>query len=79
VARTSRTLPRERLVWAISAGMSAAEIGWIDILALFDAGILYLICLGTADRRDAADRHEKRMRALPINDAPMAGAGGPGG
>jgi len=52
------------------------EVGWVwfcfgvEMLALFDAWILYLAFLRTADRRPDADRHEARLRALPPESLP---------
>jgi cellulose synthase (UDP-forming) len=52
------------------------EVGWvwfcfaIEILALFDAFLLYLTFLRTSDRRGEADGHEARLRALPPNQLP---------
>jgi cellulose synthase (UDP-forming) len=52
------------------------QIGWVwvcfivEILALFDALILYLAFLRTSDRRAEADSHEVRLRALPPEDLP---------
>jgi cellulose synthase (UDP-forming) len=53
-----------------------SEVGWvwfcfaIELLALVDALILYLIFLRTSDRRAEADRHEARLRALPPDNLP---------
>ena len=52
------------------------EVGWvwfcfaIEILALFDALILYLGFLRTSDRRAEADGHEARLRALSPDQLP---------
>src|SRR5712691_3512955 len=52
------------------------EIGWvwfcfaIELLALVDAFILYLMFLRTTDRRPEADQHEARLRALPGDRQP---------
>jgi cellulose synthase (UDP-forming) len=52
------------------------QIGWVwvcfivEVLALFDALILYLAFLRTSDRRAEADIHEARLRALPPKDLP---------
>ena len=52
------------------------EVGWvwfcfaIEILALFDALILYLGFLRTSDRRPEADGHEARLRALSPDQLP---------
>ena len=52
------------------------QVGWvwfcfvIEILALFDALILYLAFLRTSDRRAEADHHEARLRALPPQELP---------
>jgi cellulose synthase (UDP-forming) len=52
------------------------EVGWvwfcfaIEILALFDALILYLTFLRSSDRRAEADSHEARLRALSPNQFP---------
>lgn len=46
------------------------ELAWIwlcftiEVVALFDAGLLYLIFLRRADRRGEADAHEARLRAM---------------
>src|SRR5471032_75187 len=42
----------------------------IEVLALFDALILYLAFLRTSDRHAEADRHEARLRALPSEELP---------
>ncbi|MGA2941867.1 MAG: glycosyltransferase [Xanthobacteraceae bacterium] len=42
----------------------------VEVLALFDALILYLAFLRTSDRRAEADRHEARLRALPPGELP---------
>jgi cellulose synthase (UDP-forming) len=42
----------------------------IEMLALFDALILYLAFLRTSDRHAEADRHEARLRALPPEELP---------
>ncbi len=53
------------------------EVGWVwfcfavEILALFDAFILYLTFLRTSDRRAEADGHEARLRSLPANQLPL--------
>ena len=52
------------------------QVGWIwtcfviEVLALFDALILYLAFLRTSDRHAEADRHEVRLRALSQEDLP---------
>lgn len=52
------------------------EIAWIwlcfalECLALGDAFILYLTFLRTTDRRVEADRHDRRLRALPADRLP---------
>ena len=52
------------------------QVGWIwtcfviEVLALFDALILYLAFLRTSDRHAEADRHEVRLRALSHEDLP---------
>ena len=52
------------------------EVGWvwfcfaIEILALFDALILYLAFLRTSDRRAEADGHEARLRTLSPDQLP---------
>ena len=62
------------LVWRVTttldlAGLGTLESGWVlfcfgvEIFALFDAAILYLIFMRTTDRRPEADRHERRLRA----------------
>ena len=52
------------------------EVGWVyfcfavEVLALFDAFILYLAFLRTSDRRTEADAHEARLRTLPAGELP---------
>ena len=52
------------------------QVSWVwfcfvvEILALFDALILYLAFLRTSDRRTEADHHEARLRALPPQELP---------
>jgi cellulose synthase (UDP-forming) len=52
------------------------EISWIwlcftiELLAIADQLILYVIFLRTSDRRAEADRHEARLRALPPEQLP---------
>jgi cellulose synthase (UDP-forming) len=52
------------------------EVGWVyfcfavEVLALFDAFILYLAFLRTSDRRAEADCQEARLRALPPQQLP---------
>ncbi len=52
------------------------EIGWVyfcfavEVLALFDALILYLAFLRTSDRSGEADLHEARLRAMPPDELP---------
>jgi cellulose synthase (UDP-forming) len=52
------------------------EIGWVwfcfavEVLALFDALILYLALLRTSDRSGEADVHEARLRSLPPETVP---------
>jgi cellulose synthase (UDP-forming) len=52
------------------------EVGWVyfcfavEVLALFDALILYLAFLRTSDRHAEADRHEARLRALSPDELP---------
>ncbi len=52
------------------------EVGWvwfcfaIEMLALFDAFILYLTFLRSSDRRAEADGHEARLRALSPDRLP---------
>jgi cellulose synthase (UDP-forming) len=52
------------------------QVGWIwtcfaiEVLALFDALILYLAFLRTSDRHAEADYHEVRLGALPQEDLP---------
>ena len=69
------------LAWRVTTtldvdGLGPFESGWVlfcfavEMFALFDAGILYLIFLRTTDRRAEADRHEGRMRALPPAEMP---------
>ena len=42
----------------------------VEVLALFDALILYLAFLRTSDRSGEADVHEARLRALPTEELP---------
>jgi len=42
----------------------------VEILALFDALILYLAFLRTSDRHAEADAHEARLRASPPEKLP---------
>jgi cellulose synthase (UDP-forming) len=52
------------------------EVGWVwlcfivETLALADALFLYITFLRTSNRRDEADRHEARLRALPTDTLP---------
>ena len=52
------------------------EIGWlwicfaIELLAIAEQFILYLMFLRTTDRHAEADRHEARIRALPEDQLP---------
>jgi cellulose synthase (UDP-forming) len=52
------------------------QVGWVwfcfvvEVLALFDALILYLAFLRTSDRHAEADCHEGRLRALPPETLP---------
>jgi len=52
------------------------EVGWVyfcfvvEVLAFFDAFILYLAFLRTSDRRAEADHHEARLRSLPPEQLP---------
>ena len=52
------------------------EVGWVyfcftvEVLALFDAFILYLAFLRTTDRRAEANAHERRLHALPPEQLP---------
>jgi cellulose synthase (UDP-forming) len=52
------------------------QVGWVwfcfvvEVLALFDALILYLAFLRTSDRHAEADCHERRLRALPPETLP---------
>ena len=52
------------------------EVGWVwfcfgvEMLALFDALILYLAFLRTSDRSGEADIHEARLRLLPHDQVP---------
>ena len=52
------------------------EVGWlwlcfaIELLSIFDQLILYVTFLRTSDRSAEADRHEARLRALPIAQLP---------
>jgi cellulose synthase (UDP-forming) len=53
------------------------EVGWVwfcfavEILALFDAFLLYLTFLRTSDRHAEAEGHEARLRALPAKQLPL--------
>jgi cellulose synthase (UDP-forming) len=42
----------------------------VEVMALFDALILYLAFLRTSDRHAEADSHEAGLRALPQEDLP---------
>src|SRR5271154_661066 len=52
------------------------KLGWVyfcfavEVLALFDALVLYLAFLRTSDRSAEASRHEARLRAMPMRDLP---------
>ena len=52
------------------------EVGWVyfcfavEVLALFDALILYLAFLRTSDRSAEANRHEARLRVMPTEELP---------
>jgi cellulose synthase (UDP-forming) len=52
------------------------EVGWVwfcfavEVLALFDALILYLMFLRTSDRSGEADVHEARLRSLRPDELP---------
>jgi cellulose synthase/poly-beta-1,6-N-acetylglucosamine synthase-like glycosyltransferase len=52
------------------------EVAWVwfcfiaEILALFDALMLYLMFLRTSDRSAEADVHEARLRSLPAEELP---------
>ena len=58
------------------AGGEWYEVGWVwfcfsvEVLALFDALILYLAFLRTSDRHAEADAHEARLRSLPPDETP---------
>ena len=58
------------------AGGEWYEVGWVwfcfavEVLALFDALILYLAFLRTSDRHAEADAHEDRLRSLPPEQTP---------
>jgi cellulose synthase (UDP-forming) len=60
----------------IPAGGEWYEVGWVwfcfavELLALFDALILYLAFLRTSDRHAEADAHEARLRSLPPDETP---------
>lgn len=69
------------LVWRVTTtldleGLGTFEGGWVlfcfgvEMFALFDAAILYLIFLRTSDRRPEADRHERRLRGQAPEDLP---------
>ena len=58
------------------AGGEWYEVGWVwfcfavEMLALFDALILYLAFVRTSDRHAEADAHQARLRALPPEQTP---------
>lgn len=58
------------------AGGEWYEVGWVwfcfavEVLALFDALILYLAFLRVSDRHAEADAHEARLRLLPLEATP---------
>jgi cellulose synthase (UDP-forming) len=58
------------------AGGEWYEVGWVwfcfavEVLALFDALILYLAFLRTSDRSGEADVHEARLRSLSREQMP---------
>ncbi|HEX5231250.1 MAG TPA: glycosyltransferase [Bradyrhizobium sp.] len=58
------------------AGGEWYEVGWVwfcfavEVLALFDALILYLAFLRVSDRHAEADAHEARLRLLPPEATP---------
>ncbi len=58
------------------AGGEWYEVGWVwfcfavEMLALFDALILYLAFLRTSDRHAEADAHQARLRSLPPEQTP---------
>ena len=58
------------------AGGEWYEVGWVwfcfavEVLALFDALILYLAFLRASDRHAEADAHEARLRSLPPEATP---------
>jgi cellulose synthase (UDP-forming) len=58
------------------AGGEWYEVGWVwfcfavEVLALFDALILYLAFLRTSDRHAEADAHQDRLRSLPPEQTP---------
>jgi cellulose synthase (UDP-forming) len=60
----------------VPAGGEWYEVGWVwfcfavEMLALFDALILYLAFLRTSDRSGEADIHEARLRSLPHDQVP---------
>lgn len=60
----------------LAARSEGFELVWIwicfavECMALFDAFILYLTFLRTSDRRGDAERHERRLRAMPADSLP---------
>jgi cellulose synthase (UDP-forming) len=69
------------LIWRLFTTVLPAhgawhEVAWVwvcfvvELLALADAFILYLIFLRKSDRRAEADRHEARLRSLPPDQLP---------
>jgi cellulose synthase (UDP-forming) len=69
------------LDWRIGTTVLAAEGAWyelawiwfclgVELLGLFDAGILYLVFLRVTDRRAEADAGEVRLRAAPPDRLP---------
>ena len=72
----ARYLEWRLLTTVMPAGGEWYEVGWVwfcfavEVLALFDALILYLAFLRTSDRHAEADAHEARLRALPPEQTP---------
>ncbi|HEY3891391.1 MAG TPA: glycosyltransferase [Bradyrhizobium sp.] len=72
----ARYLEWRLLTTVMPAGGEWYEVGWVwfcfavEVLALFDALILYLAFLRTSDRHAEADDHEARLRALPPEQTP---------
>lgn len=72
-----RYLDWRLFVTVLPATGSAVELCWIwlvfvlEVIALGDALILYVIFLRTTDRRREADAHEQRLRDAPMATLPV--------